>query len=128
MNRGAVATQSAAAPRFSHEKVLRSRTLFLREKVLSPCPMEKRLSEPRYTRAFAPLSRNRERIFFIRSAACLRVIRLRHSGQYLTLLELDAKNAPHSVHRFLSSVFISSAYRSLSAGSTATRNHLQSSE
>ena len=40
----------------------------------------------------------------MRSAACLRVIRFRQSGQYLTLLEVDAKNAPHTVHFFLSSV------------------------
>ena len=42
--------------------------------------------------------------FLMRSAACLRVIRFRQSGQYLTLLEVDAKNAPHTVHFFLSSV------------------------
>ena len=45
------------------------------------------------------------RLFLMRSAACLRVIRFRQSGQYLTLLELDAKNAPHSVHFFLSPVW-----------------------
>lgn len=38
-------------------------------------------------------------------AAYLRVIRFRQTGQYLTLLELDAKNAPHSVHFFLSPVW-----------------------
>ena len=42
------------------------------------------------------------RLFLMRSAACLRVIRFRQSGQYLTLLELDAKDVPHSVHFFLS--------------------------
>ena len=41
------------------------------------------------------------RLFLMRSAACLRVIRFRQTGQYLTLLEVDAKNAPHSVHFFL---------------------------
>ncbi len=44
------------------------------------------------------------RLFLMRSAACLRVIRFRQSGQYLTLLELDAKDVPHSVHFFLSPV------------------------
>ena len=34
------------------------------------------------------------RLFLMRSAACLRVIRFRQSGQYLTLLELDAKDVP----------------------------------
>ncbi len=34
----------------------------------------------------------------MRSAACLRVIRFRQSGQYLTLFDFDAKDAPHSVH------------------------------
>jgi len=33
------------------------------------------------------------------------VIRFRQTGQYLTLLEVDAKNAPHSVHFFLSPVW-----------------------
>ena len=46
----------------------------------------------------------RARRFRIRSAACLRVIRLRQSGQYLTLFDFDAKDAPHTVHFFLSSV------------------------
>ena len=45
------------------------------------------------------------RLFLMRSAACLRVIRFRQSGQYLTLLELDAKDVPHSVHFFLSPVW-----------------------
>lgn len=45
------------------------------------------------------------RLFLMRSAACLRVIRFRQTGQYLTLLEVDAKNAPHSVHFFLSPVW-----------------------
>ena len=40
----------------------------------------------------------------IRSAACLRVIFLRQSGQYFTLLELEAKEAPHTVQRRKSSV------------------------
>src|SRR3712207_5962868 len=44
-----------------------------------------------------------ERFFRIRSAACLLVIRLRQSGQYLTLFEVDANAAPHTAHRRLSS-------------------------
>ena len=40
----------------------------------------------------------------MRSAACLLVIRLRHFGQYLTLFDFDAKEAPHSVH-FYRNVF-----------------------
>lgn len=47
----------------------------------------------------------RARRFRIRSAACLRVIRLRQSGQYLTLFEVDANAAPHSAHRRLSSAW-----------------------
>ena len=77
---------------------------------------------------FRPYRVTRARRFLMRSAACLFVIRLRQSGQYLTLFDFDAKNAPHTVQRFLSSVLKSSAYRSLSRGSTAIRNHLQSSE
>ena len=68
---------------------------------------------------FCPYCVTRARRFLMRSAACLRVIRFRQSGQYLTLLEVDAKEAPHSVQRFLSSVLKSSAYSSLSKGSTA---------
>ena len=49
--------------------------------------------------------KTRVRLFLIRSAACLRVIRFRQTGQYLTLLEVDAKNALHSVHFFLSPVW-----------------------
>ena len=47
----------------------------------------------------------RARRFRILSAACLRVIRLRQSGQYLTLFEVDANAAPHSAHRRLSSAW-----------------------
>ena len=36
----------------------------------------------------------------MRTAACLRVIRFRQSGQYLTLFDFDTKNVPHSVQRF----------------------------
>ena len=36
----------------------------------------------------------------MRSAACLFVIRLRQSGQYLTLFDFDTKNVPHTVQRF----------------------------
>ena len=61
----------------------------------------------------------RARLFRIRSAACFRVIRFRQSGQYFAWLELDAKAAPHTVQRRISSVFNSSAYNSLSRGSTA---------
>ena len=68
---------------------------------------------------FCPYYVTRARRFLMRSAACLRVIRFRQSGQYLTLLEVDAKEVPHSVQRFLSSVLKSSAYSSLSRGSTA---------
>ena len=59
------------------------------------------------------------RLFLIRSAACFRVTRFRQSGQYFAWLELDAKVAPHTVQRRISSVFNSSAYNSLSRGSTA---------
>ncbi len=54
---------------------------------------------------FCPYRVTFARIFLIRSAVCLRVIRFRQTGQYLTLLEVDAKNAPHSVHFFLSPVW-----------------------
>lgn len=54
----------------------------------------------------------------MRSAACLFVIRFRQSGQYLTLFDFEAKDAPHTVQRFLSSVLKSSAYSSLSRGSS----------
>jgi len=37
----------------------------------------------------------------MRSAACLRVIRFRQSGQYLTLLEVDAKEVPHGTTLFI---------------------------
>ncbi|EFC98556.1 hypothetical protein CLOSTHATH_03215, partial [Hungatella hathewayi DSM 13479] len=47
----------------------------------------------------------RVRLFRIRSAACCRVIRLRQSGQYLTLFDFDAKEVPHTVQRFLSSAW-----------------------
>ena len=77
---------------------------------------------------FCPYRVTAARRFLMRSAACLRVIRFRQSGQYLTLFDFDTKNVPHSVQRFLSSVFISSAYKSVSAGSTAIRNHLHKSE
>lgn len=70
----------------------------------------------------------RARLFRIRSAVCFRVIRFLQSGQYFAWLELDAKAAPHTVQRRISSAFNSSAYNSLSRGSTAVRNHLQSSE
>ena len=61
----------------------------------------------------------RARLFRIRSAACFRVIRFRQSGQYFAWLELDAKAAPHTVQRRISSAFNSSACNSLSRGSTA---------
>ena len=54
---------------------------------------------------FRPYRVTRARRFLMRSAACLRVMRFRHSGQYLTLFDFEAKNAPHSVQRFLSSVW-----------------------
>ena len=63
----------------------------------------------------------RARLFRIRSAACFRVIRFRQSGQYFAWLELDTKAAPHTVQRRISSVFNSSAYNSLSRGSTAVK-------
>ena len=37
--------------------------------------------------------------------SCLRVIRFRQSGQYLTLFDFDAKDAPHTVHFRISSVW-----------------------
>ena len=58
---------------------------------------------------FCPYCVTRVRFFLMRSAACLRVMRFRQSGQYLTLFDFEAKNAPHSVQRFLSSVLKSSA-------------------
>ena len=61
----------------------------------------------------------RARLFRIRSAACFRVIHFRQSGQYFAWLELDAKAAPHTIQRRISSVFNSSACNSLSRGSTA---------
>jgi len=45
----------------------------------------------------------------MRSAACLRVIRFRQSGQYLTLFDFEANAAPQTVHRRLSSLWNSSA-------------------
>ena len=68
------------------------------------------------------------RRFLMRSAACFRVMRFRQSGQYLTLLELEAKDAPQTAQRRKSSRWQSSAYSSLSSGRTAARNHLHSSE
>ena len=65
------------------------------------------------------------RLFLIRSAACFRVIRLRQFGQYFTLFDFEAKEIPHTVLRFLSSAWKSSAYSSVSMGSTAVLNHLQ---
>ena len=58
---------------------------------------------------FCPYYVTRARRFLMRSATCLRVIRFRQSGQYLTLFDFDTKNMPHSVQRFLSSVLKSSA-------------------
>ena len=58
---------------------------------------------------FCPYRVTAARRFLMRSAACLRVIRFRQSGQYLTLFDFDTKNVPHSVQRFLSSVLKSSA-------------------
>jgi hypothetical protein len=58
---------------------------------------------------FRPYCVTVARRFLMRSAACLRVMRFRQSGQYLTLFDFDTKNVPHSVQRFLSSVLKSSA-------------------
>lgn len=58
---------------------------------------------------FRPYCVTAARRFLMRSAACLRVIRFRQSGQYLTLFDFGIKNVPHLVQRFLSSVLKSSA-------------------
>ena len=85
-------------------EMLRSRTAILGVKVsilylFVLCP-----KSPAIKGFFRPYCVTRVRFFLMRSAACLRVIRFRQSGQYLTLLEVDAKNVPHTVHFFLSSV------------------------
>lgn len=81
----------------------RDRTLILRGKVSIPCRLIITPGKPHYTRAFSPLLRDNSRCFRLRSAACLRCIRFRQSGQYLTLFELEAKDVPHTAHRRLSS-------------------------
>ena len=85
---------------------------------VSPMPVSHRLC-PVNQGFFRPYCVTAARRFLMRSAACLRVIRFRQSGQYLTLFDFDTKNVPHSLQRFLSSVLKSSAYSSLSRGSTA---------
>lgn len=55
----------------------------------------------------------RARLFHICSTACFWVICFRQSGQYFAWLELDAKTAPHTVQRRISSVFNNSACNSL---------------
>ena len=100
-------------------KMLRSRTPILREKVFCIAYASFTSFMPWKSRLFCPYRVTAARRFLMRSAACLRVIRFRQSGQYLTLFDFDTKNVPHSVQRFLSSVLKSSAYSSLSRGSTA---------
>ena len=84
-------------------EMLRSRTAILGVKV-SILYLFVFVSELQLKGFFRPYCVTRVRFFLMRSAACLRVIRFRQSGQYLTLLEVDAKNVPHTVHFFLSSV------------------------
>ena len=64
----------------------------------------------------------------MRSAACLRVIRFRQSGQYLTLFELEANAAPQTVHTAACPRLEQFGIEQLIKGSTAIRNHLQRSE
>lgn len=75
---------------------------------VSPMPVSRRLC-PVNQGFFRPYCVTVARRFLMRSAACLRVIRFRQPGQYLTLFDFDTKNVPHSVQRFLSSVLKSSA-------------------
>lgn len=81
----------------------RDRTPFLRGWVSIPFRLIFPPAKPHYTRAFSPLLRDSCRCFRLRSAACLRCIRFRQSGQYFTLFELEAKDAPHTAQRRLSS-------------------------
>ena len=71
----------------------------------SPVMLKSRLKSGMAQGLFRAYCVTRARRFRIRSAACLRVIRLRQSGQYLTLFEVDANAAPHSAHRRLSSAW-----------------------
>ena len=75
----------------------------------APMPVSRHLC-PVNQGFFCPYCVTAARRFLMRSAACLRVIRFRQSGQYLTQFDFDTKNEPHSVQRFLSSVLKSSAY------------------
>ena len=90
-------------------KLLRSRNTISREKVFCIAYASFKPFMPCKSRLFCPYCVTRVRRFLMRSAACLRVIRFRQSGQYLTLFDFDTKNMPHSVQRFLSSVLKSSA-------------------
>lgn len=112
----------------STSRLSRDRTLFLSDQVSILCPVIFQSAKPHDTRLFSPLLRDISRCFRLRSAACLRVIRFRQSGQYLTLLEADAKDTPHTLQCRLSSGVNSSAVSSRSRGRTAARNHLQSRE
>ena len=53
----------------------------------------------------SPYFVTRARFFLIRSAACLRVMYFLQSGQYLTLFDVEAKAAPHTEQRRLSSLW-----------------------
>lgn len=101
-------------------ELLRSRTPILREKVFCIAYVSFVSVMPCKSRLILPLLRNKGAPF-PHALRCLSAgnTRFRQSGQYLTLLEVDAKETPHSVQRFLSSVLKSSAYSSLSRGSTA---------
>ncbi len=81
----------------------RGRTSILRGKVIILCRLISPPGKPRHTRAFPLLLRDSCRCFRLRSAACLRCMRFRQSGQYLTLFELETKDASHTAHRRLSS-------------------------
>lgn len=122
---------SHRAPSFcrcSFDCMLRSRTPFYRVRYQSLTHAGNTPGTPCKAGCFFLYCVIRARLFRIRSAVCFRVIRFLQSGQYFAWLELDAKAAPHTVQRRISSAFNSSAYNSLSRGSTAVRNHLQSSE
>ena len=85
--RGAESRKRLTAPRVcvgAAMVLLRSRTPFLREKVICigcmfSCP-ESRINQG----CFRPYRVTRARRFLMRSAACRFVIRFRQSGQYLT--------------------------------------------
>ena len=72
-------------------KMLRSRTPILREKVFCIAYASFTSFMPCKSSFFCPYRVTAARRFLMRSAACLRVIRFRQSGQYLTLFDFDTK-------------------------------------